>query len=150
MKKLFLVIAICIFVITAVFCANLNDRFDLLVQENTAKEPTSFRAELTKFNKTAYCDVYLYGVDVTVIMNDGEGLSLESAIFSDTVGMQAVFGYLEDKMEPFRYFDGGSLQYVLDNYNVFISYAVWDGDDFPDAVYFYPREININEVRNNL
>ena len=86
------------------------------------------------------------------LMDDDDGISLESAVSSDLIDMYEVFGYLEDEMEgePFYFFDGGSLQYTLDDYNVFVSHAEWDGDDFPDAIYFYPHGITIDEVKNNL
>ena len=150
MKKLFLFAVIGILVFAVVSCASFGSRFELLVQEANDTEPTVFRVRLIKFNKAAYCDVYLYGVDVTVLMYNGSSLPLEDATSSDLIDMYEVFGYLGDKVEPFRYLDGGSLQYSLDDYNVFVSYADWDGDDFPDAIYFYPHGVDINEVRNNL
>ena len=150
MKKLFLFAVIGILVFAVVSCASFGSRFELLVQEANDTEPTVFRVRLTKFNKAAYCDVYLYGVDVTVLMYNGSSLPLEDATSSDLIDMYEVFGYLGDKVEPFRYLDGGSLQYSLDDYNVFVSYAEWDGDDFPDAIYFYPQGVTIDEVKNNL
>ena len=152
MKKISLILALCILVLTISSCSGTRSRFALSVQENESMEVTSFRTKLTKFTKSAYCDVYLYGVDVMVLMDDDDGISLESAVSSDLIDMYEVFGYLEDEMEgePFYFFDGGSLQYTLDDYNVFVSHAEWDGDDFPDAIYFYPHGITIDEVKNNL
>ncbi len=152
MKKLSLMLALCILMLAIVSCESTGSRFALSVKENENMDVTSFRAELTRFTKSAYCDVYLYGVDVTVLMNDGDELLLESAVSTDVIDMYEVFGYLEDEMEgePFYFFDGGSLQYVLDDYNVFVSHAEWDGDDFPDAVYFFPRGIMIDEVEKRV
>ena len=150
MKKISLLLAVCMILLIVTSCIGMESRFELLVQENDCTEPIVFRVRLTRFHKFAYCDVYLYGVDVSVLMYDGGSLSLEAATASDNISMYEVFGYLEDKVEPFRYLDGGSLQYSFDDYNVFVSYAVWDGDDFPDAIYFYPHGITIDEVKNNL
>ena len=150
MKKISLLLTVCMILLIVTSCIGMESRFELLVQENDCTEPIVFRVRLTRFHKFAYCDVYLYGVDVTVLMYNGSSLPLEDATSSDLIDMYEVFGYLGDKVEPFRYLDGGSLQYSLDDYNVFVSYAEWDGDDFPDAIYFYPHGITIDEVKNNL
>ncbi len=141
MKKLSLILAICIMVMSFASCG--YDFIELQATENKS-------VALTTIHSTKHYDVYIYHLDVLILMKNGDEVPLADALENGLVDMEEIISVAEDSVEPFYFFDGGSLQYVLDDYNIFVSHAVWDGDDFPDAIYFYPRGTTINEVKNNI
>ena len=140
MKKMIFFLIICLMMILS------SCRSDLVELQATENEDVS----VSVIHSTQNYDVYVYQVDVVVSMKNEMTVSLADALREDIIDMEDIFSYAENETQPLSFLDGGSLLYVFEDYNMFVSHAVWDGDDFPDAVYFYPRGLDINEVQNKL
>lgn len=134
MKKVIIFVLCVIILLMASSCGSTKLEFDV-----------TETSELTTIYLNSHYNVYIYRVNVMVPIG-GREVELLEALQNGLITMDKVISDADNKVEPFIYLDGGSREYKLEDYTMILSYRVWDGDEYPDAIYFLPCDMGINDL----
>ena len=137
MGRFLSVLVILMLVFTLVSCANKD--YEIHADISDTKE-------LVKIYTTPHYDVFIYNVNV-IILTGGREMTLQEALQEGSVTMKQIISDADKKIEPFIYLDGGSREYHFTDYTMFLSFSVWDGDKYPDAVYFLPGNMGMSDLK---